>query len=251
MIQGYKLIEGWNKVTTQTGTTASKVYLVGVTLTDVDLEDIPNVGDPWSSASSDASLTCKSISITYLPDCSTATKYTCNFDTTPFIAYSTPISLDACSKSCSVGMEVTSWEPTSSSWKWEEDDKNVAQPLFRLACISNVTIEKVVNNFNNYMKTCMTVAGKVNSGSYLGQPKGCVLFMGADMNEFIDSSGVRRWKAQLHFAIKNITSDYNTGEEWQKVLNAKTGKWGQPTLGAGTNTYLYDTDSFSSLEASF
>jgi len=245
--QGYPLLEGWTFSITAGGQTGTKVFLVGATLPDATLEDCPKIGDSWNADFLD--VTCKSITKTYLPGCEDASKWTCTFDTVPTGQVSVALSADDLLRSVDVGGEFMSFEPDkgSDSWTWDDTGTAVEQPIFRNLVQSNIRIPVIVSDFKKFYRQSFDFCGRINKDEFLGIPKGNVLYLGCNINEFKNSWGARRWRAELNFSVRslgNATID-ETGDNWQFVMNAKTGAWDMPLDPAGNP--MYETADFTKL----
>lgn len=244
MTMGYKLVEGWQKTQTQEGASGTKVYLTGVTLPDVVLEDIPVLGESWDDDPANYALTCKNITQTLVGDCVTGLRHTCNYNSE--VNSGVAVSLETCLKSMSVGAETQSWEPKNSSWTWDSDATAVAQPIFKLTTQNTISIERFVSDYSSFVNTVITKAGTINDATFLGVKEGALLFIGADMQEFIGAGGAKSWKTILHFVGRNITGDALYEDSWLKVLRTDNGAWDKPK-NATTGDQLYLKSSFDIL----
>jgi len=249
-ISVYALVQEWNFTVTETGVSGTRVFLENQgQLAGVSSERLPNIGDSWDTTYKYC--TAKSISVSYFNDrnCN-GRKFTVNYNGSPAII-SSLISSNDLPVSVDVGGDYTSIEPFTTDsngdniyyWHWDTDGAGVNQPIFFHNGIANIRFTKVVDNAEAFIKTSMAYVGHVNSGTFFSFPKHWILYEGCNMYQFKNKLGFNRWKAELHFAVRNVTDDAGEFNGWNFILRKDAaaggagGMWDRPKDANGG--YLY------------
>jgi len=256
----YALTQNWSFTISDSGVIGTRVYLETTAAMPVASTTLPKLGSTWDSDY--PFVTLKTITITYINDNDNCGRlFTCSYDGSPYTQTAEPLSSEELPKNVSVTGELVSWEPTKSSYKWL-DGVAVAQPVFVQVANAEITVTRVVKDFDAYMAQVFFCTNLCNDSELFGFPEGALMFAGADMTEFKNKMGNKRWKADLKFVARKCQGDIAAGASdpdgwgWTFQLREDTGKWDEPKLQpAGKALYavtdltvLFETDSLGDLE---
>ena len=260
-ISVYPLVQEWNFTVSESSVSGTRVFLENLgQLPGVDSQNLPNIGDPWDSTYEFC--TAKTISVSYMgsSDCG-GRKFTVNYDGSPAII-SALVSSSDLPVSVDVGGELVAVEPYTVDesgvktfhWNWQTDGEGCNQPIFFHQGIANIRFTKVVPDAEAFVKTSMAYVGHVNSGTFFSFPTGWVLYEGCSMYQFKNKLGFNRWKAELHFAVRNVTDDAGEFNGWNFILRKDAaaggagGVWDRPVNVNGA--FLYTGLDFDNLLSS-
>jgi hypothetical protein len=158
--------------------------------------------------------------------------------------------------SADVNAEVTAWEKpngAAATWFWSDTgDPIEGQPIFKFSCGAEIKLLRVIyaNKLDDFFKLSLEYVGKVNDDVFLGIPEGLLLYRGANLTEFRDLNGAKRWRAELVFALRVVKGDLavtagTQNDGWNYILRESDGEWEVPVNGAGAP--LYDNADFRDL----
>jgi hypothetical protein len=253
----YKLIQEWSFTVTETGITGTRVFLENLgQLPGAETQQLPTIGTEWGPNYPE--VTAKVINSTYMDDkeCN-GRKFVVQYNGAPAII-SALVGNDDLPVSVDVGGELIAVEPwatddtgniTEYLWSWDSDGGLVKQPVFFHQGIANIRFTKVVASAEDFVKLSMTYVGHVNEGTFFSFPTGWVLYEGASLYQFKNKMGFNRWKAELHFSVRNVTDDAGEFNGWNFVLrkdaDVAEAKWDRPVDPKGN--YLYSALDFDNL----
>lgn len=262
-IQVYPLMENWSFNITQSGITGKRTYLECADgLTGVTAEALPTIGTKWDDDY--PTCTCKSIDVTYVQNNENCgRKYVCSYDSSAFVQ-SEEIAADDLPINVMISGSHVAIEPFTNLdannkktndityyWNWDSDNAGVHQSIGKMFGICNIKFTRVVDDAANYVKRCLKYVGYVNEGVFFGFTSGMVLFEGVELFQFKNKFGNTRWKAQLSFAVKNVTNNFTEYQKngWNYMLR-KDGKgdvtkWDKPKDKDGK--YMYSGKDFDAL----
>jgi hypothetical protein len=264
----YPLVSQWHFLVTQDSVSGVRVYLDGSAGLNVTQVELPKIGEQWDDDYQ--YVTCKSVDTSYLNDNDNCPKkYICAYDGVPFTQTAISGNENDLPKTVSIGGENRAFEPKSGTWKWESDGEPISNQNLNLrTVVANISISRVVKDFDGYMQTVFKLAGRINSEKFLGFPVGTVLFVGANMSEFKNRMGSKRWMADLNFQAKSCNGRIETGvanaDGWTYSVREITGTkpktdswingWDRPYIPANPSgtpptikTYLFLYSSFTEL----
>lgn len=153
-------------------------------------------------------------------------------------------------KTVRVSGEIMSIEAEDSGFKWSSGEA-IDQPVPKHIGSATISVTKRISFCP--LLTIAKYAGHVNSGTMrIGNddcPAGTVLFEGADLTEYFNEEGQRRWKMECHFSVKYITEGVKDSAYagWLYLYNKKTGLFELVTDGSGR--YLYPSANIQVLLA--
>lgn len=245
----YPLTQEWRFSVSRDGTSGTRVYLEATgQIPGATTETLPKIGDAWDTNYTTCVVV--SIDVSYLndnPNC--GRRFVANYQGIPYTETVIPFTADDLPKSVEIGSEQMAIEEPGSDeshyWKWESDNVAVKQPIFKHWGIANIRFTKTIKDMKKYIYTCMTYVNHINSGTFFGFPAEMVMFEGANLYQYKNRMGADRWKAELVFAVRNVTDDFISGKNgWNYVLR-KNGTWDKPKDLDGN--FLYTTMDFDTL----
>jgi hypothetical protein len=258
-IMVYPLVSQWHFNSSVDSLSGTRVYLDGSAksiLNGITQVELPRLGDEWDDDY--PNITCKSIDTTYLNDNDNCPKkFICAYDGIPYTQTAVSGNENDLPKNVSIGGENRAFEPKNNLWKWASNNDNIVhQNISKRTIVANINIVRIVKDFDEYMKTVFGIAGKINQEIFLGFPVGTVLFIGANMSEFRNKIGSKRWSAELVFQVKSVNGRINSGVDnadgWTYSLREDgkvgyIGGWDRPYIPGSPKIYLYDYAIFNPL----
>jgi hypothetical protein len=254
-IMVYPLVASWRFFISSESLGGNRVYLESSVGLSVPSEQLPKIGDPWDIDYPNVTL--KSIEVTFLndnPNC--GKQYNCSYDGVPYNQQA-QIQEEKLLITVDVGGEMRAFEPKGSLWKWVGTGTIISsQNLSKRVVIANIRMYRPVKDFDDYMRTVMSCAGKLANHEFHGFPIGTVLFLGANMSEFKNRFGFRRWNAELLFAVKSCTGLISNGtanaDGWTYDLREDGNSgivdgWDRPYIPGSPNKYMYEYTNFGPL----
>jgi len=245
-VQVYELVEQWRFSISASSVSGTRVYLDSDASLGTSRVALPNIGDVWDLDYGNVTL--KTIDVTYLNDNDNCgRKYVCNYDGLPYTQTSIVQSSDDFPRSVDVSGEFITWEPKGNIFQWGSDDSVTKQAVFKHVATATFRIARVVKDFDDYMHDVAGKVNRVNAANFLGFPAGTVLFIGANMTEFNNRVGFKRWRADLNFVFRTVTGDLRDGYDgWNYFLRNDTGKF-DSIYNANDLTNLYELIHFDTL----
>jgi hypothetical protein len=249
-IAAYTLVSNWRFTTTASGISGTREYIESADMTSVTgatASVVPKIGDAWDTTYT--AVTCKSIEIRYLGDNENCPKiYVCSYDDTPVTQTEQPVGEDDLPRSMSITGELISWEPKPGTWKWKGTGLDCNQPIYRHVSTEEIVVTRVIKDIDDYNSHLFGAVNKTNNYTLWGFQHGSLLFVGADITEFRNRAGAKRWKVDLKFVARKVLDPIDAGSNtwgWNTQLNEDTGKWDSPWFNGAT--YLYPEWDFSEL----
>jgi len=255
-IMVYPLVQSWRFYTSSDSLGGTRVYLehaAGLSA-GVVAEQLPKIGDAWDSNYENVTL--KSIEVTFLndnPNC--GKRYTCIYDGVPY-SQTPAVQEDKLLLNIDIGGEMRAFEPRGTMWKWEGTGTPIVnQNISKRVVMANIRMYRPIKSANDYMRVVMTCAGKLADHEFHGFPIGTVLFLGANLSEFKNRNGFKRWNAELLFAVKSCTGRISSGvantDGWTYDLREDgnagiVNGWDRPIQGTPVK-YLYEYANFGPL----
>ena len=251
-VQVYELTQQWRFTVSANSISGTRIYLGTNASLSTELVDLPNIGDEWSDDYPNVTL--KTIDVTYINDNDNCGKrYVCSYDGTPYEQTAVIQDSDEFPRNVSVSGEFIVWEPKDNIFKWGSDLTVADQVVFKHVATATFRIVRVVKDFDDYMYDVAKLLNKVNGDTFLGFPAGTVLFNGANMTEFRNRVGSRRWRAELTFTFRTVTGDFGIPDEgqaprdgWNYFMRNDTGKF-DSIFNANDNSNLYSLEDFTDL----
>ena len=254
----YPLMDQWRFEVSESGVSGTRVFLENKgQLSGAITTNLPDIGDSWSTAYQ--YVTVKTILVTYPSTEDCGRMFTVNYNGSPSIQ-SAQISSNDLPVSIDVGGEFVAFEPyeyndngnkVNFSWHWSADGKDVKEPIYRRQAIANIRFTKVVPNAEDFTKLSMDFVGYVNSGTFFGFGPERVMYEGCSLYQFKNKLGFNRWKAELHFSVRQVTQKV-INDGWNFLLRPDKDapiRWDKPLDQDGDS--LYDTQDFDYLLSSF
>jgi hypothetical protein len=134
---------------------------------------------------------------------------------------------------------------SAGNWFWESGERvgvDVSLPMRDVA--TTIQRQRYVfdTKIENFLQVSSDIAGCVNDAVFMNFPVGCVMYMGADVQELVKpkTSSTRKWQARLTFNARKII--------WNKVWNNKTGAWEEVGI---NGVKLFQPADFSLLFSSY
>lgn len=240
-IDVYALVQQWSMTISAESIEGTRVYMedVGQSMPDGSSKTtLPKLGDSWDSDY--LNLTLKTITVTYILDNDNCPrKFVCNYNGVPFTQMAEPLSADDLPKNIEIGGEFNSWEPKLNTWKWASDDAPInKQVLNRRIALLTIRITRVIRDFDTYTELCSILINHVNDVELLGFPTETLLFNGANLYEFRNRAGQKRWKVDLQFVARFVTGN-PAADGWNYQLRDTDGSWDKAiNVATGHSTYL-------------
>lgn len=222
----YELVEGWHVSIGATGNSATRVFLE----TDADIPGstrvpLPKIGDSFDNDYEN--LTLKTIDISIFggnPNC--GKKYTCNYDSQPFLQLSYDVSEDELPGSVEIAAEYIVWEPKTNIYTYATDGKSVVQPVQRIVAHMIIKRSRIIKSFDEYTNIVAKTVHKINNDTFLGIPAGMLKFEGATYTQFKNKAGFDRWRVELTFDCRMVTRTFAANQDgWQFGLRDDNGQW--------------------------
>uniref|UniRef100_A0A6H1ZXT0 Uncharacterized protein n=1 Tax=viral metagenome TaxID=1070528 RepID=A0A6H1ZXT0_9ZZZZ len=247
-IQVYSLVEQWRFFVSASSVTGTRVYLdeSAALPAPATLTMLPNIGDTWDDDYTNVTL--KTIDISYVDNNDNCPKkYVCNYDSVPSVQTAVPLSADDLPIYVDVSGEQISWVPPKGTFEWASDNSECSQVIFKQVSLATVRMYRVVKTFDVYMATVMALAGKVNATAWRGFYPRTVMFQGANMTQFLNRLGQKRWKAELIFCARSVTKELGDWTDgWNFIVREENGNWDQPRQKVTTDR-LYASVDFTPL----
>ena len=225
----YELVEGWNVTIGASGDSATRTFLE----TDADLPGstkvpLPKIGDSFDDDYENLTLKTISVSI-FGGNANCGKKYTCNYDSTPFMQISALMSEDELPRSVEIGAEFIVWEPRTWSSTWETDGAPLKQPIHRTVAHMIIKVSRIIHAFDEYTNIVAKAVQKINNDTFLSIPAGMLKFEGATYTEFKNRAGFDRWRVELTFDCRMVTRNFAPNMDgWNFQLREDNGEWDKP-----------------------
>ena len=123
--------------------------------------------------------------------------------------------------------------------------------LVRIIPTGSFIIVKVHANKKRLNDKIIAAVGKVNDGAFEDFDAGELLYMGANTQEFTNSSGAKRWRARHAFQFRLPTGTAGDNQDgWNYNFRAAgegNNGWDRPKQKNVANSFLYENTAFADI----
>lgn len=220
MPQVVQLHDGYSLSISSGSQSGTKAFVDASVLPGKPAVELPAIDEPWSADY--PKLLVASVRHSYLgQDEACGRRYDVSFATRAATEEPSPDPAERLPMSMSCSAELRNVQVRSV------DDAGKAKSVSAVARATQweLTISRkaYAANIDDWIDVLQARASKLNEASFEGIPRGCCLFVGAEMRNGTDRSTQRKWTADFHFIVRKI--DDVDEDAWQMLFRPDKLKW--------------------------